>query len=185
MATTYDGGKSYLTTALASMPDIAVNYMFVVEFDVTGSKLPNKEEFANLTVKARSAIIPGRSTEPIESNFMGSKQLYPGKTTYTNEVPIRIEEFQDGGTHALLKGWQDAIYNPITGVRISNYKKDYSARLIVTVIGTDGKVIGEPIVFETAWLKNVGEPALDHDSSDKIVFDATLAFDRWHYASEV
>ena len=106
----YTGGKSYLSTALASLPDIAVDYMFAVEFNLNGSKLTFASEFQDLTVKARTCVIPGRSTEVIESWFMGSKQVFPAKTTYTNEVSIKFEEFQDGGTHGLLKKWQDAIY---------------------------------------------------------------------------
>lgn len=180
----YDGGKTYLTTSLAQLPDIAVNYMFVVTFNVDNSKLTFKNEIENLLVKARTCVIPGRTTESIESNFMGSKQLFPGKTTYTNKVSITFEEFQDGGTHGVFKKWQDAIYNPLTGVRISNYKKDYSAQILCTLMGTDGVVIDEPIVFETAWVSNVGEPALSHDDAGKIVYEVEFTYDKWKYASE-
>ena len=181
----YTGGKSYLSTSLASLPDIAVDYMFAVEFNLDGSKLTFASKFQDLTVKARTCVIPGRSTEVIESWFMGSKQVFPAKTTYTNEVSIKFEEFQDGGTHSLLKKWQDAIYDIKTGTRISNKKKDYSADVIVSMMGTDGILIGEPIVFKTAWIKSVGEPSLSYESGSAISFECTFAYDRWKYASEV
>lgn len=185
MAELYAGGKTYLTTSLAQLPDIAVNYMFVVTFNVDGTKLTFAKEIEGLLVKARTCVIPGRTTEPIESNFMGSKQVFPGKTTYSNSVSITFEEFQDGGTHAVFKKWQDAIYNPLTGVRVSNYKKDYAAQIYVTVMGTNGEIMGEPIVFQSAWVSNVGEPGLSHDETGKIVFEVEFKYDKWCYASEL
>lgn len=181
MANAYNGGMSYLNTLLATLPDIAVNYMFVAEFDLDGSKLTFKTDFANLAVKARTGVIPGRTTEQLESNFMGSKQVYPAKTTYSHETTVKFEEFQDGGTHALFKNWQDAIYDINTGVRISNYKKDYSGTMTITVFGTDGIAIMPPINFFMVWVKGVSEPTLDHDAADKITFDVTFAYDRWDY----
>ena len=183
---TYDGGKTYLTTSLASKPDIMVNYMFATTFNIPeSSMLTFKSEIEDLLVKARTNIIPGRNTAEIESNFMGSQQYFPGKTTYPHKVTITFEEFQDGGTHSVFKKWQDAIYNPLTGVRISNYKKNYSADIVCTLMGTDGSIIGEPIVFQTAWVSDVGEPSLSYDDSGKVVFEVTFTYDKWCYASEV
>ena len=48
-----------------------------------------------LVLRVRSASIPQSGVDPITSNYMGVKQYFPGQLTFTSQLNVQFEEFED------------------------------------------------------------------------------------------
>ena len=99
---------------MKGLPDIQKNYMFEVWIPSEGFNSFTRE---GLIIRAKTAVIPGRDFEQIETFFMGTKQLFPGKATFSNALQVTFDEFEDQTVTKALYEWQQKIfdYNPNSG----------------------------------------------------------------------
>ena len=66
----------------------------VIESAVANAKQLENQQVEDLVIRAKTATIPGRTTEPITSEFIGMKQFFPGKPSFTNTFEVSIEELK-------------------------------------------------------------------------------------------
>ena len=166
---------------MKDLPDIQKNYMFEVWIPTDGLNGASQE---GLIIRAKTAIIPGRDFEQIESFFMGTKQVFPGKTTYSNSLQISFDEFEDQMITKTIQEWQQKIfdYNPNSGTAGAQKvlkKRDFTKEIIVKLYRSNGASLSKQIKFYNAWPKTIDDSQLDMQSSDKVQRSVTFAYDYW------
>lgn len=166
---------------MKGLPDIQKNYMFEVWIPSEGFNSFTQE---GLIIRAKTAVIPGRDFEQIETFFMGTKQLFPGKATFSNALQVTFDEFEDQTVTKALYEWQQKIfdYNPNSGTAGAQQvlaKKDYTKTIIVKMYRSNGASLGKQIKFYNCWPKTIDDAQLDMQSSDKIQRSVTFAYDYW------
>lgn len=126
------------TSKILNYPDILKNFLFQVVFtfneNSTLAAMVKAIEEANnygggstgetLMVRARSISLPKKTTNKINTHYMGSLRNYPGRTKTDGDVTIKFDEFQDLALQKLFYEWQNAIYNhgvPLENNRASDF----------------------------------------------------------------
>ena len=164
---------------LKNMPDIQRSYMWELF-------IPSIEELDqdDMVLRIRNAVIPGRTIQPIESFFLGSKQFHPGKTEYTGTFTTNIEEFEDGKAHASLHSWMQAIYdaNPNSSTAGQSKlagKNEYTRDIVLRMYKNDGTKMDKDIVFYNSFPSGISDATLDYTASDAVRLDVTWQYDFW------
>lgn len=188
---------SVFTSSIKNLPDLAKNYLFQIIFEYeSGSALSNIIGTDDFMFRAKTAKIPGKSFSELETNYMGSKLVYPGKVTIAGELSVTFDEFQDMYISTALHRWQNLLYNQsfqndidnidVTGGASSNYMKDYSATVRVVLYDSALKnKLPVEYKFYYVWPKSVGDASLDQNGSDKITREATFQFSTYECVSTV
>lgn len=137
----------------------------------------------DMIIRCRSAVIPGRGNEPIESNFNGQKQFFPGKPLFPNTFITMFEEFEDKKVSKFLYSWQQAMHdysgetsNP--GSAKSGSKKDITSQMKLRQYGVDGKII-QDLIFVNAWVQNVDDVTMDYTGAESVKYSVTFQYDYW------
>lgn len=170
-----------ITSEFANVGDILRNYNFELIIpqidDVTSD---------DLRIRVRNAVLPGRSNEPIESNFMGMKQIFSGRATFTNTLPILFEEFEDRKISKALYSWQQKIFDTkVAGAALAEDKKEITETIILRLLKYNGDEVetNGKIYFRGAWPQNVEDVTLDYTSNESIKYSCTFQFDTWDYGN--
>lgn len=170
---------------LSDMGDIQRTYNFLVTVmdlseiaDIQGK---------NLRFRARTAVLPGRSNEPIESDFMGMKQHFPGKLAFPYTFSIEFEEFEDRMVSKALYNWQQKIFDVTTGKSQVKSKRQYAKNIEVQLYknNNDDKVSKTDnglVRIYNCWPQDIGDVELSYADSASIKYSATFQYDRWEYA---
>lgn len=196
-----ENNMSVFTTELNTLPDLAKNYLFqAIIVPEAGTPLATLfEEIGGnqqFMLRCKKASIPKKSFEgPMETHYMGSKKKFPGKAVVDGDMTLDFDEFQDLVTTRMLHAWQSLIYdqsinedggditsvnNQLTGGAISNYLKDYTAKIqIVLYDSTKKKRLPYGWVCYQCWPNEVSEVSLDQAGSEKIVRTATFSYNTW------
>lgn len=164
-----------------NLPDIQKNYMFEVWIPSEGFNSFSQE---GLIIRAKTAIIPGRDFEQIETFFMGTKQLYPGKATFSNVLQVTFDEHEDQMITKALFEWQQKMfdYDPNSGTAGQQTvlgKTDYTKSIIVKMYRANGESLGKQVRFYNCWPKTIDDAQLDMQSSDKVQRSVSFAYDYW------
>lgn len=145
------------------------------------------------TLRCRLASLPERSIEgELETHWQGSKKVYPGRTKLDGEITLKFDEFQDWTTSHMIHSWFNLIHNndikldggdagtyfdQKTGAAVSNYMKDYCAKLKLTCF--DSRLsAGMPHDYTLyyCWPKNLAQTSLDQEGSEKITREVTIRY---------
>lgn len=145
------------------------------------------------TLRCRLASLPERSIEgELETHWQGSKKVFPGRTKLDGEITLKFDEFQDWTTSHMIHSWFNLIHNndikldggdagtyfdQKTGAAVSNYMKDYSAKLKLTCF--DSRLAaGSPHDYTLyyCWPKNLAQTSLDQEGSEKITREVTIRY---------
>lgn len=145
------------------------------------------------TLRCRLASLPERSIEgELETHWQGSKKVFPGRTKLDGEITLKFDEFQDWTTSHMIHSWFNLIHNndikldggdagtyfdQKTGAAVSNYMKDYSAKLKLTCF--DSRLsAGMPHDYTLyyCWPKNLAQTSLDQEGSEKITREVTIRY---------
>jgi hypothetical protein len=163
--------------ALANLPDPQKGWAWELY-------IPNIAELKmdEMLVRCRTAAIPGRTFEVMESIFMGTKQFFPGKETTERTLTVQMEEFEDQRTYKQLQSWADTIfdYNPdsaTAGRRKAPKKSGYSVNVSLQLYKANGEKMDKKIVFYNAWPNSISAPALDYNATDSVKFDVVFQYD--------
>ena len=146
------------------------------------------------TLRCRLASLPQRSIEgELETNWQGSKKIFPGRTKMDGEIQMKFDEFQDWTTSHMIHSWMNLIHNgdigldggdagamfssQKTGAAISNYMKDYSAKIKLTCFDSrlDPTAPHEYIMYY-CWPKDMPQVNLDQAGSEKIEREVTIRY---------
>ena len=152
--------------------------MFQVEITFPDTVVPDPtlaEQEATFLVKA--AALPAAEVGAIEVPFRGRKlkvsgdrAFGPWNTTVTNDNSFNLRK--------AFEEWSERIQN-FNYVLGSNTLNDYFATAIVRQLDRDGQQL-RAYQFNGLWPTNVGEIALDFDSTDSIEFyDVQFAVQYW------
>lgn len=174
--------------------DIQRTFMWEVWFKGIGTALGLPSDMEDtIILHARSASIPARGNDEIESNFGGMKQFFPGKPTFgSNDTTIEFEETEDQTVTSFLYTWNEMIFGTnstdasINRLGHSNgvRKRDSYTCDIELIPFKYGPQSGSDklpykFVFKNAWLSNVGEVSLAYADSGAVKYSATFKFDFW------
>jgi len=136
----------------------------------------------DMVLRVRNVVIPGRTIQPIESFFMGTKQFFPGRTDYPGTFSTQFEEFEDGIVFKAIDSWMQLIFDHSTaasgGKQGAPTKRDISRDVTLKMYKGDGDLVGSVKFFNT-WPQNIADSTLDYTGSDSVKFDVTWQYDFW------
>jgi hypothetical protein len=167
------------------LPDIQRNFLFEVSFPNIGQIIPNVTD-EGLTVRARSCSIPGRSVEPIESFFMGTTRVTPGRPTMPHQFDVNFEETEDMYIHKAMYAWLQKIFNydassPLAGSADAESKRKGLCTDAYLKMFKYGRQLPTEkwIRFHNVWIQNIGDVGLSYNDNGAISYQAGFAFDFW------
>ena len=207
MAVEYENNMNVMTSEIDTFKDLAKNWLWQATL-IPEEGTPLAELFKSLggtrqfTVRCRTATIPERSVESeLETNWQGSKKIYPGRTKMDGESTLKFDEFQDWRTSHMIHSWMNLLYNnnidldggdtgtyfdQLTGAAVSNNMRDYSARVRLTCYGSNLKPVdGKDYVLYYAWPKTKGSIQLDQGGQEKIEPELTLRYSTYQEVNPV
>jgi len=149
--------------------------------NVTKGIMKNDED---LIIRVRSAVIPSRGNEPIESNFMGMKQFFPGKPTFENSFAVTIEETENQIALKALTAWQDNTFDisptsPTGGSSSKLLKRQLTKDVFLLMYKYNHKIMEKKIHFYNAFIQNVDSVSLDYTDNSSVKYSVTFQFDFW------
>lgn len=172
---------------MKSLQDIQRNWMW--NLIIPGIKIvaPQSAKLAeeDLIIRCRSFAIPPRSTSVTESDFMGTKQFFPGKPVPGGTIAATFEETEDQRMTQILYEWQQFIFNinpanPISAGKSKVPLKRLSTRdIFLAMFGYDGRPLQKSIRFVNAFPQAVSEVALDYTGGSAVVYSVTFQYDFW------
>lgn len=179
---------SVFTTSIKNNKDLAKNWLFSVIFEYeSGSALSRVIGTDDFMLRAKTANLPQKEFTQLETHYMGSKIVYPGKATVAGTFSVTFDEFQDLYISKALHRWQNLLFNQgfqndidaqgITGGASSNYLKDYSATVRVVLYDSQLKSkLPIEYKFYYVWPQNVAQTSLTQEGSEKITRECTFQY---------
>ena len=107
----------------------------------------NTVQEEDITLRCKISALPNRAIEPVETFFLGRKQLFPGRTTFTNNLVLTFEETEDLKIGLWLNAWMEKIEGLRTGVGDYKDKKDIAVDMHLLMYRTTGELMRSKIVF--------------------------------------
>ena len=145
------------------------------------------------TLRCRTAALPERTVETeLATHWQGSKKVFPGRMKQDGQIPMKFDEFQDWTTSHMFQAWLNLMHNADigqdggdaavyfdqkTGAAVSNYMRDYSAKIKLTCF--DSRLSqGSPHDYTLyyCWPKNLAQTSLDQEGSEKITREVTIRY---------
>lgn len=172
-------------------PDIQRTFMWQMLIPGISSVAPAALlDAEDLLVRCRSISIPQRSNEPITSNFMGTRQFFPGRADPGGgTVSMQFEDTEDMVVQRILYEWQQVIFNinPVSskGTTLTAGK---SQRLLKRRMVKDiylfmfsyaGVPLPKVIKFKNAWVQAVDPVELSYEGGDSVKYNVTFQYDYW------
>jgi hypothetical protein len=168
---------------MKQLPDIQRNFLFeVVVPGITDVTTAINQE--DLIIRVRSAVIPQRGNEPIESNFMGMKQFFPGKPTFSNSLNIVCEETEDQKITKALYDWQQKIFDinpssPTAGSSQVPVKRRACKDIFLLMYKYNGTELEKKVRFVNAFPETVDDVSLGFAENAAVQYSVTFRFDYW------
>lgn len=172
---------------ISNLPDLAKQYLFEVYF-LFDNGLKNVLDQEDLKIKARTANLPTKTFNELDTQYMGTKLLYPGKATISGDLEIQWDEFQDMTVSEQLHKWTNMLMNQgfkddigggsdMTGGAISNYASQYCATIDIRLYDSTLKNM-LPIKWRLyrCWPKSISNFGLDHNADGKVTRNATFSY---------
>jgi hypothetical protein len=165
------------------LPDVLRTWLWELSIPNIGAIVPGTTS-EGLTVRTRSAIIPGKSNEVIESFFMGTKQYFPGKSYPTGSFITSIEETDDQYVMKVIHEWSNKIFdwNPDAEFAgSSSFAKKRSGMVddgYLKLYKYGRRELTDRIVrFHNMWPQAISDVTLDYTSNDAVRYDVTWQYD--------
>jgi len=189
MARNYDTSMSVFGQ-LAELPDVVKQYLYQVRFIFESkSELAGILNTDDLMIRARQVTVPSKTFGELDTQYMGTKLLYPGRATVSGDTTIVWDEFQDMGVSRQLHMWANCLMNQgfkedigggsneMTGGAISNYASDYCATIEIKMFkSTLKEELPIKWVLYRCWPKTVSDFQLDHNADGKVTRSATFSY---------
>lgn len=176
----------HINKSIRKCGDLARNYMwevFIPDIATVSNGAINAEDFV---LRCRNVVIPARGNEPIETFFLGMKQLFPGKPIFTNTMILMLEEFEDQKIMKAIYQWQENIFSvdpksDHAGSAKFDHKSKYTADMLLRLYKQTGEdnELDKMIRVVNCWPSNVDDVTLDYTAQESIKHTLTLTFDWW------
>jgi hypothetical protein len=146
-----------------------------------------KDLTEEITIRTRTASIPQRGQETIESNWMGFKQFFPGKPTLDNSFSIGFEESENQNMYKIMYEWQNQIFNLKSGhskklgKRPTNSPTSYVTDAVLSLIKYNGEVSENIILFKNVFPTSVDAVTLDYAGSGAVRYNCVFQYDLFFY----
>jgi hypothetical protein len=130
-----------------------------------------------LVLSTQAITLPNETSELIEVRYMNEVRKVAGQTTH-EDISWTIRDWVDVAARDALMRWRRQVANPETGGvgLASTYKKEGS----VVFVGPDG-VTERVMALQGVWPQSIAPGSFDHESSDKVIIEVTLAIDKAVY----
>lgn len=177
-----------IESRLKNLPDAQRNFMFELIIPGIGAVtdgIMKKDE--DLAVRVRSAVIPSRGNDPIESNFMGMKQFFPGRPSFGgNTFDVTIEETEDQIVHRAITAWQNQIFNirlsdPTNGASLRPLKRQLTRDVYLLEYKYNQELMTNKVHYYNAFVQNVGDVSLDYSGGELVRYSVTFQYDFWDF----
>ncbi len=138
-----------------------------------------------LTVRCEGVQIPQISIDQMETNFMGTKQYFPGKKTAGGDVTLDCYETENQFIANGFYKWHQAIFNhdPENGAFGGGSMVASKTGLITDIDVFCYKYSKELMPYSyrlhNCWVKSVSNPQFAFSSGDNVKVNVTLACDYW------
>jgi hypothetical protein len=162
-------------------PDVQRDWMWELSIPDIATIVPEVST-EGLVTRIRSALIPGAEMEEITSNFMGTKQYFPGKKTPTSDMTCDFEETQEHYVYSAFQSWMTLIQNydhttDNSGASLMASKSNgYGLDLFLNLYTYDGQ-ISRQIHFINTWVKSLSAPALSYEGNAQVKYSVGFKFD--------
>lgn len=180
---------SVFTSSIVNLPDLAKQYLFQVRFLYEkGSVLSSILDSDDFMLRAKTMTIPQKDFNTIETHYMGSKLVYPGKATVAGEFSVQFDEFQDLKISTALHRWSNLLFSQgfkndidvtgrITGGASSNYAKDYTASVEILLYDSTLKnLLPVKWVLYRVFPKTISSSELSQEGDAKVTRSATFSY---------
>jgi len=177
---------------LANLPDLQKTWMWewvVMDANKIDSVISDSED---LIIRCRTASIPSRGTEVMESNFMGMKQYFMGKPVIESNISTTFEETEDQKVMHFLYAWRQAMFNvnPVEGgdgianvgmpgASLFDKKRNLAKTCYLKMYKSEGTLLPYMIKFVNTWPENVDAVSLDYGSNEGVKYNVNWKFDFW------
>jgi len=169
--------------------DIQRDWMWEIFFP----KLPNilsvnvgPQISEELTLQCRSISIPGRTIENLETYFLGQKQMFPGRQTFSNVLETTFEETENQHIFNFFTAWMETIHNidafstfGTAGIGAYLTKKDIVVPMYLRMYKYDGSLLSHKIQFINVYPSIISDVALDYNSNAAVKFSVSFTYDIW------
>lgn len=189
MATEGQNNMSVFTSSIVNLPDLVKQYLFQVRFLYEkGSALSNILDSDDFMLRAKTMTLPQKDFNTLETHYMGSKLVYPGKATVAGEFTVQFDEFQDLKISTSLHRWSNLLFSQgfkndidvtgrITGGASSNYAKDYTASVEILLYDSTLKnLLPVKWVLYRVFPKTVSSSDLSQEGDAKVTRSATFSY---------
>ena len=181
---------------LSTIDDLLRNFMFEVTIpDIatmvgTESGVSSGDLMESMTIRTKTCSIPARGNEEIESVFMGMKQFFPGRPTFSNKLSLQIDETEDQLVMQVLTAWRNRVFDTrpdsfTAGYSKASNKRGLSTSIILRQYRYDGTALPNDIVFVNAWPQEVGDVELAMAGNEKVTFNVTFTYDFWKLKGKI
>lgn len=201
------------TSSILNYPDLLKNFLFQVRFKfIEGSAISQMLNILNkdivtatgddagttLMLRARSISLPKKTTNKINTHYMGSLRNYPGRTKTDGDVTVKFDEFQDLATQRFFFEWQNAIYNHAVpagpkgvsqfsiepGGAVADFLAQYTAEVEIHLFDSALKnELGNYWVLYDVFPTDNGTVNLDAEGEGKVSPEVTFNYNTWDMIS--
>jgi hypothetical protein len=186
----------HIDQRLRNLSDPLKSWNFELSFSNISNIVSTVSDDEPLIIRCRSASIPSRGNDVMETYFLGMKQVFPGRPTFDNTLNITFEEYEDMLITKTLSEWQNKIFDTnlnsgtagtaqATGKREGIAGTPYSTIAHLTLYKTHGldAGVGNPtdkqIKFVNIWPSSKPAIDLNYTASDTVKYNVTFSFDYW------
>ena len=174
---------------MKSMPDVQRTWMWNLKIPKITTFAPETAtNIEDLIIRCRSISIPSRTNTAIVSDWMGTKQWFPGRPEFPGTLAVTFEETEDMKIAQTLYEWQERIFSidptadtggKSLGVNGSASKRSLSTNMTLSMYNYKGDNLPKNIVFYNSWVQNVADVSLDYTTSDSVKYNVTFQYDFW------
>lgn len=174
----------HIMNVAANNPDVQRDWMWTLSFPTIADILPSIST-NGLYTRVRSALVPGATITPLESQFMGTKWFFPGKKEIISEMSCSFEETEDHYIFSAFTTWHNLIQQTDhtkadhAGVSVMPAKRmGLVTNAMLELLSYDG-IVTRQIQLWNIWPTSVSSPALGYDASSVVKYDVGFKFDNW------
>lgn len=169
---------------LGAIADIQRNFLFELIISDVGKMTNGKIDQENLIIRTKTAAIPGRGSEEIESFFMGLSQFFPGRPTIPKKLQVSIDETEDSLVTSALYAWRQKIFDIDPASATAGYsqaanKRAMSTTAILRMYKYNGVKLPNDIVFTNLWPSECPDVELAMTGNEKVAYSVTFTYDYW------
>ena len=152
---------------------------FMWEVDLIGGS--NQVGIEDINLRVKNISLPSRSIEPIDTWFYGFKQSIPGRTTFSNQINLSLEENEDQDILKSIYDWLEKIQgvDPLDLFATLSSVKRYTKNMIIKLLKFNGQSTKYFIELKNVYPLSINELNLDFNSNDAIRFDVSFNYDYW------